>query len=67
MFVPEVSELKRYGRMSEPGMGIYPPQVAFALRAPANQQSARAIGVSTPCGAVSTQEYSIFVSGVSEL
>ena len=32
-----------------------------------NQRSARGIGVSTPCGAVSSQENTIVVPGVSEL
>ena len=34
---------------------------------PANRRSARGIGVSTPCGAVSTRENSMFVPGVLEL
>ena len=34
---------------------------------PANQRSARGIEVSTPCGAVSTREKSIFVPGLSRL
>ena len=45
--------------MSEPGMGPYPPWVSLALRAPVNQRSARGIGVSRPCGAVSTRVNSI--------
>ena len=44
-----------------------PPRVSLALLAPANQRSARGIGISTPCGAVSTQENSIFVPGVTQL
>ena len=46
--------------------GPYPPRVVLALRAPANQRSARGIEVSTPCDAVSTRENSIFVPGSSE-
>ena len=65
VFVHGVLDLQRYGGISEPGMGTCPPRVAFALRALANQQSVRGIGVSTP--AVSTRENSIFVHGVSEL
>ena len=49
------------------GDGPYHPRVALALHAPANQRSARGIGVSIPCGAVLTREQSIFVPGVSEL
>ena len=52
-------------RISEPGMGLYPPRIALPLRAPANQRSTRGIGVSTSCGAVSTRKNSIFVCGVS--
>ena len=47
--------------------GPYPPRVALALRAPENQRSALAIGVSTPCDAVSTRDNSIFVPRLSEL
>ena len=46
---------------------LYPPRVVLALRPPADKRSASGIGVSTPCGAVSTRENSIFVSGLSEL
>ena len=42
-------------------------RVAFALRATANRRWAHGIGVSTPCGAVSAQENSIFVPEVWEL
>ena len=57
----------RYGGIYETGMGTYPPRVALALHAPANQRSARGIGISTPCGAVSTRENSIFAPGVPEI
>ena len=56
IFVPGVSELQICGRMSEPRRRAYPPRVALALRAPANQRSACGIAVSIPCGAVSTRE-----------
>ena len=36
-------------------------------RAPTNQQSAGGVGVSTPCGAVSTRGITLFVPGLSEL
>ena len=55
------------GGGGQTGTWPYPPRVVLALRAPANQRSARGIGVSTPCGAVSTRENSIFVPGVTEL
>ena len=66
ILVPGVSDFYIYERMNEPGMGPYPPRVALALRAAANQRSARGIGVSTPCGAVLTRENSIFVPQLSE-
>ena len=37
------------------------------FRAPANQRSAGGIGVSTPCGAVSTRGITVFVPTLSEL
>ena len=36
-------------------------------RAPANQRSTGGVGVSTPCGAVSTRGITVFVPGLSEL
>ena len=36
-------------------------------RAPANQRSARGVGVSTPIGAVSTRGITVCVPGLSEL
>ena len=67
IFVPGLSELQGYRRMSEMGTGPYPPRVALDLRALANRRSARGIEGSTPCGAVSTRENSTFVPGLSEL
>ena len=52
---PRVLDLEPYGRISDPGMGPYPPRVTLAPRTPAKQQSARGVGVATPCGAVSTR------------
>ena len=37
------------------------------FRAPANQRSADGVGVSTPCGAVSTRGITVFVPALSEL
>ena len=37
------------------------------VRASANQQPARGVGVSAPCGAVSTRGITVFVPGLSEL
>ena len=53
-----------YGRIFDPDMTTYPPQVALALRTPGWDLAASGVGVSTPCGAVSTRESTIFVSGV---
>ena len=67
-FVPGLSTLQSYGRISDPGMGNYPPRVrqdldvgprgnfrhALAPSAPANQQPVKWVVISTPCGAVST-------------
>ena len=49
------------------GTWPYFPRFVLALRAPANQRSARGIGVSTPFRVVLTRENSIFVPGASEL
>ena len=40
IYVTGAAELKIYGRMSEPGMGTYPPRVAL-IRSPASQRSAQ--------------------------
>ena len=48
-------------------MGPYPPWVELAPRAPANQQSASGVGVSTPCGTVSTRGTTVFVLVVLQL
>ena len=48
-------------------MRPYPPRLASTPRTPANQQSASAVWVSTPCGAASTRRIAAFVSGVLEL
>ena len=39
----------------DPGMGRYPARVALAARNPANHRPESGVGVSTPCGAVSTR------------
>ena len=56
-----------YGRISDPGMGLYPPRVALVPRSPINQQSASGVGVATPYGDVSTRGIAVFVSGLFEL
>ena len=56
-----------YGRIFAPGMGLYPPRLALAPRTPAIQQSITGVGVSAPCGAVSTRGAAVFVPGVLEL
>ena len=53
------------GRISNPGMGPYSARVALALRTQANTLSDSGLGVSAPCGAVSTRGASVFVSGLS--
>ena len=45
---------------------VYSPGGAGSTN-PANQQSAIGVGVSTPCGAVSTRGITVFVSGEPEL
>ena len=71
----------RYGRISGPVMGTYPPRVrrdlgvgprgnsrrALATKAPTNQQLASAVGVSIPHGKGSTRATSVFVPGLLEL
>ena len=65
VFVPGFFYLKMHGRVSDPGMRLYAPRMALTPRTPANQQSASEVGVSTPCGAVSTLETTaVFVPGV---
>ena len=54
-------------RTATPLVSLYPPGMALALWAPANQQLANGIGVSTQCGAVSTRENSVIVPGLLEL
>ena len=57
-----------YGRISDPGMGPYPPQGALALDTNTSQSAIGWwAGVSTPCGAVSTRWKSVFVPELSEL
>ena len=48
-------------------MGFCPPRLALAPRTPDNQQLASGVGVSTPCGAVSTRGITVFASNVLEL
>ena len=57
-----------YGGIFDPGMGLCRPWVALAFfRAPANQRSAGVVGVSTPCGAISTRVITVLVPAMSEL
>ena len=56
-----------YGRISDPGMGPYPPRVLLAPRTSANHRSADGGGVSTPCGAVLTRAIAVCVPSWSEL
>ena len=47
---------------------LYPPEVELAQHTnTANQISAGGVGISTPCGEVSTRMISTFVPGLSEL
>ena len=48
-------------------MRSYTPCVPVASRTPANQQLASGVGVSTPCGAVSTPPTTVFAPGLLEL
>ena len=80
-FVPGLLELWRYGRICDPGMITYLPRVrrdhdvsprnnsrsVLAPWAPANQQSASGVGISTPCGVVSTRGISVFGPGLLKL
>ena len=66
VFVPRLSELYMYGGIYDPGMGPCRRQRHYS-RAPANQRSAGGVGVSTPCGAVSTRGITVFVPGLSYL
>ena len=47
--IPGLFELCMCGRITDPGIELYPLWVALALRIPAHQQSASGDGVSTPC------------------
>ena len=47
---------------------LYPPEVELAQHTNlANQRSAGGVGISTPCGEVSTRMISVFVPGLSGL
>ena len=77
VFVPRLFEVQRYGSISDPEMRSYPPRVRRDLDvvpranprrvltpcAHVNQQSASGVGVSTPCGAVSTGGIPVFSPG----
>ena len=67
VFFPGLWELQMYGKSYDPGLGLYPPQVALASRTRANQQSANRVRVSITCGAVSTRGTTVFVPDVLEL
>ena len=83
VFVPGLLELKRYGRIYDPGMGNYLPRVRrdlgigprgnsrhfFGFMYPSQSaiRQTGGVGVSTPCGSVSTPVISLFVPGLSEL
>ena len=68
VFVPGLSELHMYGRISDPGIGNFLPGVrGLCVQAPANQRSASGPGVPIPCGAVSTRRITVFVLRLSEL
>ena len=58
-----------FGGISDPEMGPYRPRVALAFfSSPShNQRSAGGVGVSTPCGVVSTRGITVFVHRLSEL
>ena len=49
------------------GMGPYLQRVALALQTQASKQSDGGVGVSTPCGAISTRGTTVFVPGLLEL
>ena len=61
VFRPGWFEMLTYGRISDPGMGPYPPRLPLAPPTPADQRSTNRIGVSKPCGAVFTEEFTVFV------
>ena len=80
-FRPRVVGVVAIWKVSDPGMGTYPPRVwrnlgvvprgnsrrALAPGAPANQQSPSGVWVSTPCVAVSTRAICVFVPGLLKL
>ena len=51
--------------ISDPGMESYHTRVALALQTQANKQSDGGVGVSTPCGVLSTRRTTVFVPGSS--
>lgn len=50
-----------FGLIYHPGVGLNPPRLSLALQSPLNQQQANRVGVSTPCGPVSTPRDVVFV------
>ena len=56
-----------YGRICDPGMGSYYPQMAMALQTLASQPPASGVKFSTPCGTISTRGATVFVPGLIEL
>ena len=66
--VPGVLELQMHGEISRPKMESYPLWVELApqLPEPINQPT-NGVGVSTPCGAISTWGIIAFVPGYSQL
>lgn len=65
VFVPGLSELSMYLTISDLDMEPFPPRGALALFSiPVNQRSAGIVEVSTPYGAASTGEITVFFPAV---
>lgn len=67
VFVPGLLKLLWYGNISDLGMGPYNTREPLASLTPANQLSANRLGISTPCGAVSTHGTIVFFPSSLEL
>ena len=57
VFVPALSELYKYGSVSDPGMGPYRARVALAPRTLANQRSAKGLGIHTVRGCINPGDH----------